>query len=304
MATDVYKAIKIPIKNILKNDINYNKFYSCINRSNHIYFICSQFINAYVLYSYNNNLDIPILDYDFIRICFKVLSKKSCGPKPKSSNLITFNLLTKFFNEEFICCLTDHTYINNIDDYKFDSSNLSYIFNMFATEMATSYKNNITLNFFKYVHQYVNQFFIKYDSKLSKDEYDKLSSNEQTTLKLNIKNEKSKIQDLKKELLLVKIDLVKQTKQSNIKYHEWIDKHKKIIFPKMEPNISSYEDDIKVNHHKYLKHMLIMNNELEKSGYKLFTAVSLRTEITDKYVHIDTGALKDIFNISMSNDEV
>jgi hypothetical protein len=72
----------------------------------------------------------------------------------------------------------------------------------------------------------------------------------------------------------------------------------------MEPNISSYEDDIKVNHHKYLKHMLIMNNELEKSGYKLFTAVSLRTEITDKYVHIDTGALKDIFNISMSNDEV
>ena len=307
MASDIYKSIKVPLKYIIKNDIDYNLFHKCIHKSNHIYFVCSQFINAFILYSYNNKLDIPNLDYDFIRIAFKVLSKKSCGPNPKSDNLITFNLLTKFFNDEFIYCLTDDAIIENVNNYKYDSTNLSYIFNMFATEMATSYKNNITLNFFKYVHQYVNQFFIIRLAKLSKDEYDKLTPTEQIKYKQNISSDTLKIKNIKKELILVKLDLINQTKQSDVKYHEWIDKHMKIIFPKMELNITSYEDDIKVNHHKYLKHMLVMNNELEKAGYKLFSAISLRTEITDKYVHIDTSALKDIFNkvnTDLSNDEL
>jgi len=123
MASDIYKSIKVPLKYIIKNDIDYNLFHKCIHKSNHIYFVCSQFINAFILYSYNNKLDIPNLDYDFIRIAFKVLSKKSCGPNPKSDNLITFNLLTKFFNDEFIYCLTDDTIIENVNNYKYDSTN-------------------------------------------------------------------------------------------------------------------------------------------------------------------------------------
>lgn len=307
---DYGKTIKCKIKNILNDCTNYDLFFTCVKKSNDIYFICSNFINCYVLYCFKENKQIPILNCEFIRMAFKSLSKKSKGPKPKGSQLETLIKLNNFFEKEFVYLITNDKIINNIEDCKFDSINLSYIFNLFATEMATSYTNHIILNFFKYVNQYVNQNFIKKDIKrLTKDEYKDLSKNEQDKYNLKISEQHKKNKIIKEEINLVKSDLIDEpiTLKSDKKYHEWINLNKKIIFPKKEINMESYVDDIKINYHKYRKHMLLMNEQLEQNKMKLFSSISLRTEIHDKYVHIDTSVLKDIFsevNGGKTNEEL
>ena len=42
--------------------------------------------------------------------------------------------------------MTKNNNIENIEKYKLDSKNLSYIFNSFATEIETSYKKNVKKN--------------------------------------------------------------------------------------------------------------------------------------------------------------
>ena len=102
--------------------------------------------------------------------------------------------------------------------------------------------------------------------------------------------------ELKKELYLVKQDLTNTKKISNVKYHRWIDENKNKIMPTLLSDKISYESDIKLDHHKYLKCMLEMNKFLEIKNKKMFQAISLRTDVTDKYVHFDTSTIKDIFN--------
>src|SRR5206468_2220128 len=64
----------------------------------------------------------------------------------------------------------------------------------------------------------------------------------------------------------------------------------------IKPNtVCDHSDNIKINHHDYLQSMLKMNRFLETSNKKMFQAVCLRTALTDKYVPINTAALKDIF---------
>ena len=55
-------------------------------------------------------------------------------------------------------------------------------------------------------------------------------------------------------------------------------------------------DQIQIQHNLYLRHMLLMNRDLEKNERKLFQPICLRTETTNKYVHFNSSALKDIFN--------
>ena len=313
MSLEERKTIKDNIVNIKRNDINYDKFDNRISRSNDIYFICSHFYHAYLLYLFKENKDFPIVDSDFFRMCFKTISKKSCGPKPKGANLKLLKELELFFNTEFVFVLANKNKkdkIINIDDYKFDATNLSYIIDQYEKEMEISVKNNITFNFFKYVHQFINQTFIKKTIKaLTKEEFKKLSKTEQIDYNIKKKTENDKIKELKKELYFVKNDLCDNNEEltSDPKYHTWIKDNKKIIFPVPEKESLTYDEDIKINCYKYLKHMVLMNSLLEKNEKKMFSAIPLRTEIVDKYVTINSSALKDIFgevNSGLTNKEL
>jgi len=307
------KTLKDNIKNIKRKDINYDKFDNIIFRSNDIYFICSHFYHAYLLYLFKKNEDFPIIDSNFFRTCFKTISKKSCGPKPKGSNLQLLKKLELFFDTEFVFILANKNKkdkILNTDDYKFNATNLSYIINVYQEEMEINVRNNITLNFFKYVHQFVNQTFIKNKIKvIKKEELKKLSKYEQIKYNNKKKEEYDKINKLKKELYFVKNDLCDNNEifTSESKYHKWIKDNKNIIFPNLDNKYITYYEDIKINCCKYLKHMILMNKLLEYNKKKLFSSIPLRTEIVNKYVTINSSALKDIFgevNSGLTNNEL
>jgi hypothetical protein len=335
---DTYsKTIKMNLQSILRKNVDYSVFLECITKANNIYFMCSNFINCYVLYCFKNDYELPLLNYDFIRMAFKSLSKKTCGPSVKGYQLDTLNDLNDFFEKEFIFISNDidnkklkkliddkkkedknernkkkkkftkeeekKAEINSIEnvynDYKYDSTHLSYIIHLFAKEMEIAYKNNVILNFFKYVEKYVNQFFIIHDvKKMPSDEFRKLNKDKQTEHRNNLKLDQERIKKIRIEIRFVKDDLINNTLKSDKKYHKWIKEHKKIIFPEMEEKIKikTYTNDIKINHNKYIFHMLQMNQTLEENEKKLFTCIPLRTNIKNKYVHFDTSVLKDIFN--------
>jgi hypothetical protein len=294
------KTIKCKLKDILHSDRTYTKIYDCVKRANVCEFVNYSFVNAYVIYCFKNNLEIPKLDYDFLRMCFKALSSASAGPKPKGEQLIIYNKLCTFFDNVFSNSLP-----KKIKKNKFNNTNLSTIFNYSCTEMATVYKNHIVLNFFKYVHQCVNQIFIERKVKyLTKNEISKLTLNEKTTYFKERHDESVRINNLRKELLKVKNDLCDKNTNltSEPKYHEWIKTHKLIFFPETE-NKLTYEQDIQINYHKYVKHLLNMNLLLESQNKKIFSALPTRTHLYDMYVHLDTAFLKDIYGLISQKKE-
>src|SRR3989344_5443486 len=98
---ELRKAIKCKFKTIIKDDNVYNKLLQIINKSNNVKFVCSNMINAYILYKTEG---------------FKLFTyKQNC----------------------------------DINNYKLNSTNLSYIFNSYCIEMETNFINNITQNLLK-----------------------------------------------------------------------------------------------------------------------------------------------------------
>ena len=91
------KCVKIRLKAILKDCVNYDKFFDVVHRSNQLYFIGSHFIRSYVLYLFNRGESLPKLDADFIRMAFKAISKKSRGPKPGEAQANTLKPSTNIF---------------------------------------------------------------------------------------------------------------------------------------------------------------------------------------------------------------
>src|SRR3989344_31988 len=125
---ELRKAIKCKFKTIIKDDNVYNKLLQIINKSNNVKFVCSNMINAYILYKFNNNLQIPNINYNFFRMAFKAISKTSVGPKPKNNNKIIYDDICIFLKTEGFKLFT---YKQNCDinNYKlnFDSNNIKLL---------------------------------------------------------------------------------------------------------------------------------------------------------------------------------
>ena len=111
---DIYsKTLKCNIKSILRKKVKYKNFFDCIDRANNIYFLCSHFIRCYILHLFNENQLLPSINYDFIRMALKALSKKTCGPLPKDEQLKTYNKLCDFYDNYFVQLMNDNYSTNN-----------------------------------------------------------------------------------------------------------------------------------------------------------------------------------------------
>ena len=295
---DIIKTIKCSLKQILIRKVKYKKFLNLINNSNDVYFFCSYFIRSYILYLFENNKNIPIINYDFIRMAFKTISKDSCGPKPKNNNKLIYENMCLYFNDIYIKQIMNNEHIENIQEHKLNTNNMSYIINLFCIEMEVAYNNNIKLNFFKYLFQYINNMFLTKITYYTKEQYALLTIEEQKKYNDTIKIIEKTNKDVRKELLLVKTDLIDDIKKSDIKYHNWIDENKNKILPVLNKiNYKTHTEQLEDKHEDYFKYMLYMNNELNKKNHKLFQPIPLRKSVTNQFVHFDTSCIKDIFGL-------
>ena len=98
---------------------------------------------------YENNIIIPNITTDTIKIAFKSISDNNNkrGKRTSGYNLVLLNELKELYK-------------NEITDKFEDGSKLSNILNYYAVTMLTSINNNIKNNFIKYINRYVNSYFI------------------------------------------------------------------------------------------------------------------------------------------------
>ena len=238
------KTIKCKLDKVLHKSYNYDCLFNVISRTNKFTFIVSHFIRAFILFQYKHNKKIPDTNKAFIMSVFKLFAKSSCGPKKKSRNNLFENELKNYYENHFCKKI-----IGKDEKIIFDQKNLSYVIQEVAVEMEISFTNNIQINYFKYVCQFVNQYF----KKEHEIEVQKCKN-----------NKKEKRKELRKELSNLKDAMMNNTLNYNPKYENFIKEYTDKIFPDI---VGSYEADIKVNKFKYIKHMLFMSNYLEENNY-------------------------------------
>jgi hypothetical protein len=262
--------VKCNINKIIKNTNYIAPLFDVCFRTNKIVIQTYQFLRLWILEHYHNNINIPIITIDTIKMVFSVLTLNNKGGNtPKGNNLIMLHNFTNFYNNKYKVLY---------DDDKINGSYLSQILNSMSIDMLTNIENNIKLHFFKYVKKFVNSSF---------------RINNNTILENTIKGKKVAVRKLlNKELYEIKQDLFNNTLLSNSKYHNWINQHRNNIFPK--DFINSYEFDIQNNPQEYFKAMIYMCLEIEKIGTSSYQFFPLRTDIVPKYIPIDTKSLIEI----------
>ncbi len=266
---DKYKTIKCSFKSIATNELKQSKVFDACYRTHQLVIHTYYLMRLWILNKYHNDTVIPIITDDTIKMAFKSLLLDSQGPKPKGENLKLYDEFKKLYEDEYKQL--------NYED-KLDGVNLSQILSYMSIDMLTNIENNIKLHFIKYVNRFVNSSYKKQNNEL-------LEKCEKGT-KTKLRNE------LNKDLYEIKQDLINNTLNSNIKYHEWINKHKVKIFPN-EFN-TSYEFDIQINPQNYIKGMIYMCLELETKGTKSFQFFPLRNNIIMKFIPIDTKTLIEL----------
>jgi hypothetical protein len=259
---DKYRCIKLPIQKILKSDLPIDvleRINDAVSRTNIITTNSYFLLRLWVLQKYHNNLEIPIITEDTIRMSMKSLVKASAGPKPKGNNLA---LLQEFQN------------IGNSIFTLQDGKNLSAILDYYATTMITAIENNIKMHFIDYIKRFVNSYFKNiYQNELQNKEFKK---------------------QFYKELQQVKNDIINDAEilTCDEKYHNWLNDNRYKIVP--ENYDTSYFYDIKVNPQKYLKHMIFMNLQLEEMNTKMFQFFPLQTHLIPRHIQIDTKSLVEL----------
>ena len=132
---DKYKCIKLPINSILnKNEESHNIFniiQDAVYRTNYITTKTSLLLRLWCLDKYHNDIEIPLIDENTIKMCMKSLLLPSRGPKPKNNNLLLFDEFKQL-----------HSFSLE------DGNNLSAILDYYAITILTSIENNIKMHFF------------------------------------------------------------------------------------------------------------------------------------------------------------
>ena len=125
---DNYKCLKIPIKNILKNQDNtkiLSTLENAVLRTNKIVIKTYLLLRLWILEKYHSNIEIPEISEDTIKFAMKACSNKQEDSRIKGYNKI---LLDEFIN------------LANIFPDKEDSVNLSGTLQAYQTTIIYTYQ--------------------------------------------------------------------------------------------------------------------------------------------------------------------
>ena len=284
---DYMKTNKDSIINIIKNIESNNKnileiLQDAVYRTNKIVIHTYNFLKLYILYLYDNDMKIPFIDEDFVKIIMRIVSVRNnkCGNKSSKKTLKIMNKLAIFY---------DQYYKKTIDDIVNDDK-LSFVLAYEAIDIVKNINTNIREHFIDHVNKLVNVTF-GWKEKITEIDYNK---------KLNKDEKKEKRKKLYQEFLAIKTDVINVENAdfvSRKKYHKWIvDNIYNIIPVKKNYQKDSVYYDVCCSPQDYLKQMIFINNELEKlstkdNPVKLFNVLPLRTRIIPNYVTFDTASI-------------
>jgi hypothetical protein len=147
---DYMKTIKNNINNVLKDKAALPIINDLVIRTNKIVIHTCNFIKLYCIYIYENDLEFPLIDKNFICDVFKVITKRkdNRGATLEKDYSDLLKNLYKFYNEHY----TTTIYDNEIIYY----DKLSYILAYEAIDIEKNINNNIQEHFITHLNQIVN----------------------------------------------------------------------------------------------------------------------------------------------------
>ena len=257
MASDVDNIITV--KQLLNNSIISNDNFDYIKGvliknvedCNLLYTQVCYLIKLFLLNDYEiNKNESTLWNYNFnelfIRKCFKLIKtgELDCDDNNKNSLL---NRVVNFYN--------NYNLNNKIKFIKpKDVSSITHITDALSRDIQTNIVNNIELNYFKYIKEYVS-----------------------INIKLKFKN----IND--NQINKIYFDIIEGTLYSNNEYHSWIQEHIKKIIPSFNNKIkiTSFKDGIDnhcsifvkfvkkyINENQNLLNLIVINNDNKKNILK------------------------------------
>lgn len=290
---DYMKTNKDNIKNIIKNTDILPIINDLVTRTNKIIIHSYQFLKLYLINLYDNNIDFPLIDKEFLCDIFKVITKRISNKGAYTEQNMPFQLrtLTNFYDNNYIQSIFD----NEIIYY----DKLSYILPYEAIDMITNIHNNIQEHFLQHLFKYVH---IVFDIK-NKSNQITLDNKDKTIRKQLHKELYDEIQKVKNDLISFSDELT-----SLPKYHNWILQERLNLYRnKTNFDNDSIYYDLKSNTMDYLKSMFYLSrkfeqfnndiiqynliNEVKKKQIRNFNVLPLRTNIIPKNICIDTCAL-------------
>ena len=283
----------------IKNDENYEYINTILQKTvkdcDFLYFQICDFIKLFLLFDYENNTN-NFKNYDFnrtiVKYCFNLIINNGIVNKRKTKMLIEHeesNIIEQS-NDDILKLklLTFYNYYNsNVDNVPFkcpdNLASISHIIDDLVIDICKNITNNIIINYFKYVKEYVTlNLKIKHKNIIENNNLNTTitSSNIDTidtkqtieTNNLNVNLNDSKINTLEsKHILSVYNDIINNTKYSDVKFHLWIDEHKVKIIPtfsdkETNKNILTFEEGktlYEVRFNKFIKDYLNNNETLK-----------------------------------------
>jgi hypothetical protein len=277
---EFFKSVKTSLKGILKHpDINSSKINEAVIKANKIVIHTLQFLKLYLLHHYeNNNNSLPKISKELINSTMKILcNEKAQGRPPKQEIKELKEKLTAFYKEHYQPFTQndplDYTHLNTVLDY-------------LKEDILTMYENNIQLHYVEYVERYVN---VMWKKKFITEKIRKLGKTK-TERESRIRNLCSELRKIKNDLLSVD----KKEYTSKCYYHKWITEQRNHVLPnkkKFEKDSIYY--DLKCNPMDYLPSMIYMMKQVEneKENNSISNVFPMRSEITPKYIRLDTTTL-------------
>ena len=242
MASDVDNIITI--KQLLNNSIIGNDNFDYIKNTliknvedcNLLYTQVCYLIKLFLLHDFETNKNKPFNDYDFnelfIRKCFKLIKTGELNLDSDNKNLL-LNRVFNFYNNY------NSNKNNKIKFIKPNNvSSITHITDALSRDIQTNIVNNIELNYFKYIKEYI------------------------------IINTKLKFENIDdNQINKIYFDIIDETLYSNIEYHSWIKEHINKIIPTFNNKIkiTSFKNGID-NHYiifvKFIKKYINENQNL------------------------------------------
>jgi hypothetical protein len=274
---DKIRTVKSTLDNIIRDKNNKLILFDAVNRANQIVIQTYQFLRLYILKLYHEDKEILTINKDIILKVFNVLViHEGCGKRATKDRIL--NDFYDFYNSTF-CHLNNNVKLNAV--------RISQILGFCASDIKKNIDNNIKLHFIAYVNRFVNISFKKEHKAI---------------IDATKHGDKTKIsKELSKNLYDVKQDLINNTLLSDVRYHIWLEEHRKNIFPYICKN--TYEHDIENNPQKYIKSMIYMCLKIEELEAKSFQFFPLRTSIIPKYIQIDTAVIIRLFEEETNYDQ-
>ena len=266
-----YKVIKNKLSNVVEDKASLETIQSIVIAVHHLSIYTLDFLKAYLLYNYEQQRPLPVIDETLIRNIMTVLCEKT--DKDKQSRASRLKKETKDLKARLGEFYDAHFRSIVPADTVFQSTNLLQVWTYFARDVVKDYENNIKQHFAAYVQRFVNVVCNK------KQVMESMASDEKAAFT--------------KRLQKIKTQILERQAIEDRELAQCVTPHLASLLPQGRALAKdSVYYDIKVHPQDYLPSMIYMMRCVEDTEQAiLYNVFPMRNKLVPGYIRLDTSSI-------------